>query len=225
MNRDFACLAIETATSVCSVAAQSHGRVAVLSRHTPPPQSRNIYRMIEEVMGSVDASLDTLDCIALGCGPGGFTGVRIGAAVAQALAFGARLPVCVVSTLAILARGAQRRHGADVVGACIDARMGEAYFGLYAPDDAGQLWAQVADCLVDPATFTLPGDVAIFAAGNGWAVYPAFAARQARLAGIDAAALPSAEDLLALAEPMYERGQTVAARDALPNYVRDRVIQ
>jgi tRNA threonylcarbamoyladenosine biosynthesis protein TsaB len=220
---DFACLAVEASSPVSSIAACAGGRVACSEYGSPGEQSRQVYACVSDVLREVGLGLQELDCIAFGRGPGGFTGLRVGAAVAQALAFGAGLPVCRISSLAALALAAMREHGVEHVAACIDARMGEAYIGIYRRD-GDRVVAELEDQLVTPATYTLPGEGKLFAAGGGWDAYPELAATNAaHLEGQDISLIPAADALLSLAVASYRDGQMVAPHEAVPNYVRDRV--
>ena len=76
-----------------------------------------------------------LDGIAASIGPGAFTGVRISVAVAQGLAFGAGLKVVPVTTLEALALQVLEDPDGRAL-ACLDARMGEVYWGCFAWDAA-----------------------------------------------------------------------------------------
>ena len=220
---DFACVAVETSSPISTIAACADGRVATAEYGAPGEQSRQVYACVNDVLREVGRELAALDCIAFGCGPGGFTGLRVGAAVAQALAFGVELPVCRVSSLGALAAAAMRVHGVSRVAACVDARMGEAYIGVYRRAGDG-LVAEVADCLIAPDDFVLPVAGGLFAAGGGWEAFPALASRNAaRLDGMDAGIRPAAEAVLGLAADAYRAGRTVAPHAAIPNYVRDRV--
>ena len=75
-----------------------------------------------------------LDAIAASVGPGAFTGVRISVAVAQGLAFGADLKVVPISTLEALALQVIEQDRRAL--ACLDARMGEVYWGCFTADAA-----------------------------------------------------------------------------------------
>ncbi len=220
----FRCLAIETSQPACSIAATVGGRRATREYAAPGEQSRRVYECIREVLDELGQTLAELDCIAFGCGPGGFTGLRVGAAVSQSLAYGAGLPVCRISSLAVLAAGAMHESGADVVAACLDARMGEAYIGIYANDADTGLQMLLADQLVEPATFTFPDGIVALAAGNGWAVFPEMLERNAgAIIDTDMARLPSAATLLELAAIEFRAGRVVSPEEALPNYIRDKV--
>ena len=87
--------------------------------------------MVHAVLTEAGCTLADLDGIAASIGPGAFTGVRIAVSVVQGLAFGAVLPVVGVTTLEALAAQAVR-GGAETVLACLDARMGEVYWGWFA---------------------------------------------------------------------------------------------
>ncbi|MDP6675357.1 MAG: tRNA (adenosine(37)-N6)-threonylcarbamoyltransferase complex dimerization subunit type 1 TsaB, partial [Gammaproteobacteria bacterium] len=114
-QKAFTCLAIELAAGVGSVAACIGTQTTSREYPVPSMQSREIYSGVREVLDDLGLELAALDCIAFGCGPGAFTGLRVAAAAAQALAYGAGIPVARVSSLASLAAGAARRHSVDCV--------------------------------------------------------------------------------------------------------------
>lgn len=222
---DFRCLAIETSSAVSSIAACSNGRIARSEYGSPGEQSRQVYICVRDVLRDIGLELSDLDCVAFGAGPGGFTGLRVGAAVAQSLAFGNGLQVCRVSSLAVLAAGVIRDNGPCVVAACVDARMNEAYLGLYGAESGG-LACRFADRLVDPEAFRLPAKIggSLFAAGGGWSAYPAlYDANAGFMAASDMRAIPDATALLVLAALEFQAGRAVAPHEAVPNYVRDNV--
>src|SRR5690606_41736875 len=81
----------------------------------------------ERLLAEAGVARTALDAIAVGRGPGAFTGVRLGVAIAQGIALALDLPVAPVSTLAAPATPA----GGDRILAAIDARMGEVYLGAF----------------------------------------------------------------------------------------------
>ena len=84
--------------------------------------------MIDEILANSGLRLNQVDALAFGRGPGSFTGVRVGAGIAQGLALGADLPVIPISNLTAMAQAAFELHQAENVVAAIDARMNEVYF-------------------------------------------------------------------------------------------------
>jgi tRNA threonylcarbamoyladenosine biosynthesis protein TsaB len=117
-------LGIDTATPATAVARLDRGS-ATERRDDPPPGARpnHASRLLELVEELVD-DWRAVSRIAVGVGPGGFTGLRIGIATARALAQANDIPLVGVSSLAALAAGAPA--GRPVV-AVIDARRGEVF--------------------------------------------------------------------------------------------------
>lgn len=187
--------------------------------------SSTVFEWVQELLQEAATSLTQLDCIAFGAGPGSFTGVRIAVALAQGLGYARGLPLCPVSTLAALAAGAlQADTRADTAACCLDARMGEVYFGVYRRDAADGVQAVAADALRKPASVCLPEHGSVLAAGPGWTAHPEMAERlRSRLLTIDSDRLPTAADVARLASSRFLAGLVVSAADALPNYLRDRV--
>ncbi len=220
----FSCLAIETATDLPSVALLRDGRLAVREVRGMRAPSSTVFEWVHELLEEAATSLTELDCIAFGAGPGSFTGVRIAVALAQGLGYARGLPLCPVSTLAALAAGALQDARADTAACCLDARMGEVYFGVYRRDAGGGVQAVAADALLKPASVCLPEHGSVLAAGPGWTAHPEMAERlRSRLLTVDSDRLPSAADVARLARPRFLAGLVVSAADALPNYLRDRV--
>ena len=128
-------LAFDTATEATTVALDRPPDSAVEARDDPQPGQRpgHVTRLLPLIASVLDESgvgWSDLDRLAVGTGPGTFTGLRIGIATARALASAAKLPLVGVSTLESLARHAQARaaiESCDYVVGVIDARRGEAF--------------------------------------------------------------------------------------------------
>ena len=130
-------LAIDTSSAWCSVAL-SCGDNLPLFRHEPVSAgaSQLLLPWIDAFLSEADVSLQDLDAIAIGVGPGAFTGVRLGLAVTQGLAISAALPVLPITSLdAIAAQLVQSSHfkssDTKTFAVLIDARMDEVYWAKY----------------------------------------------------------------------------------------------
>lgn len=236
-------LALETATEHCSVAIwqrDAAGQLQILARrqHAPRQQTELILPMVDELLAESGLALTQLTALAYSCGPGAFTGVRIAAAVAQGLAFGADLPVVPVSSLQTLAQAAYRQHGARAVLAAFDARMQEIYAGAYALDANGLMQAITPEVAGAPANlpaalvtawaaylaeYEQSSGVVSVAAGSGWATYGDSLTQTFTVQQIYADLAPDAEDLATLAVAAVQAGKAVAPELALPVYLRDDV--
>ena len=214
-------LALETSTNACSVAVMTAAGIYELHEIAPRQHTERLFTLIERVLVEAGITRSALDLIAFGHGPGAFTGVRVAAAVAQGMALARDLPLAPVSTLAALAAGGARLHGARQVVAALDARRDEVYLAALRFDAAFDIeQVVIADCVVAPETVTLANPALWLAVGNGWGTY------HARLA-VDVAAMPRAPllyphatDVARLGLARYARGAAVAVADAVPVYLR-----
>ena len=225
MTTDFKCIAVETATEHCSVAAANGQRQFMRHLSSPRDSSREVYAAINAVLAKVELDATQLTCVAFGCGPGSFTGLRIAAGVAQGLAYARNLPVCRVSTLAAIAHNAYSSQHSGPVAVALDARMGEGYFGFYNKTSNDELVAVEPDCLTEPGTLRIPTELDEWlAAGPGWQNWPvALENNQAVIANQDSNVWPDANAVLTLARQDFHKGRTVDSAAALPNYIRNRV--
>ena len=97
-------LALETTSDICSVAVGNFRRMVENTRLAPRLHNAILLELIDESLKALEATLDDCECIAYSHGPGSFTGIRIGASVAQGIAFASSLPVYGVDTSAVMAR-------------------------------------------------------------------------------------------------------------------------
>jgi tRNA threonylcarbamoyladenosine biosynthesis protein TsaB len=216
-------LALETATEACSVALAVDGRVLARHEIAPRRHAELVLPMCRDLIAEAGIARSNIDAVAVGRGPGAFTGVRLAIAIAQGLALAWDRPVVPVSTLAALAHGAA--PGADAICAAIDARMGEVYLGLYRRS-GGELVAVADEQLVAPAAAQLPDGAECWCGiGTGFAAQDALLARrlESRLVGLDASALPTAAAVAALALAAHARGEGIDAAAVRPVYLRDKV--
>lgn len=221
-------LAFELSTEACSVAVWSDG--AVRARHEVAPRRHAELALpwAEALLAEAGLARTQLDAIAVGRGPGAFTGVRLGISIAQGIALALDRPVVPVSTLAVLARGAHDGVPARVLAA-IDARMHEVYAGAFALDAAGHVIALDAERVAAPDAVALPagapGDAPWRGVGTGFAAGQGALAQAlaGQLVVHDAAALPHAADLAALAAEAYARGGAIAPEAVEPAYLRNQV--
>jgi tRNA threonylcarbamoyladenosine biosynthesis protein TsaB len=191
--------------------------------------AQEILGMVDRILAQGGVTLASLSGIAAGIGPGSFTGVRVSVAVAQGLAFGAGLPVVPVTSLEALALAAIGRGAARAL-ACLDARMGEVYWGCYVAQPAGLLSAAGAPAVGPPAGVRLPeadprlGSGPFVGIGRGFAVYPELA----DIPGLsvdpgDARALPQAGEMARLGAARLAAGGGIDPQFLEPLYVRDKV--
>ena len=225
-------LALDTATEACSAALSLDGAMSERYEVIGRGHAEQLLPMVQELLAEAGVALAALDGIAFGRGPGSFTGLRIGAGVAQGLAFGAGLRVAPISDLAALASRAATLRGERFVLACLDARMAQVYWAAYDCADPAAPVALMPEAVSDPERVWLPdvkqtarGDSPLFlGAGHGFAAYPALhTLLGARLGGYDADLLPHAREIALIGDREFRRGSGVDPELAVPVYLRDEV--
>src|SRR5690606_19412942 len=144
-GRPMKLLAFETSTEACSVALWLDGEVRERHERAPRRHAELALPWAEALLAEAGVAKSALDAIAVGRGPGAFTGVRLGIALAQGIALALDRPVVPVSTLLALAAPV----AGDCVIAAIDARMGEVYLGAFLRDD-GLLVGLQPEAVGDP---------------------------------------------------------------------------
>jgi len=216
-------LAIDTSCGAASVAVVESGQaepLAVMTKRMARGHADALAPMVEEVMRGLDGGFASLSRIAVATGPGSFTGIRVGLAMARAMAVALAIPVVGVSTLAAFAAPLLSAPRPGIIAAAIDARHGSVYF---------QLFEASGRPLGPPRCDTARECVRAIGAGPAWLAGDAAAliANEAQRAGLpyDLGAAGDAPDIVALAwmglavdpatnpaRPIY-----VKAPDARPN--------
>lgn len=136
-------LALETATSACTVAVVRAGSLLTeLTLQVPRAHSTRLMPLVAQAIEESGIPKQELDGIAVGIGPGSFTGLRIGLATAKGLAWALNKPCVGVPTLKAMAYGTGAQMG--LVVPMLDAKRGEVFAGIYAAGDRNPAtWAEL----------------------------------------------------------------------------------
>lgn len=217
-------LNIETATDVCSVALSAEGKIVFAKESTEERSHANILGVfVEETMQYVRCNGLRIDAVAVSCGPGSYTGLRIGVSEAKGLCYGLRVPLIAIKTLEIMAQQIINRADIErdtLLCPMIDARRMEVYAAIY-NSNLETIRNTSAD-IVDNTTYQeylKDGKVAFF--GNGSA--------KCKKEIIDSNAVfidniyPKAEDMVDLAEFAFAQKNFVDIAYFEPFYLKDFV--
>lgn len=174
--------------------------------------------------------LNELDAIAVGIGPGAFTGVRLGVAAVQGLAISCDLPILAVTSMDAIAAQLSKTHDFELAKPrnfviAIDARMDEIYWAKYeSPSQQQNLPKRIGDIhLSKPEELDLT-DIQ-FLAGSALEVYGDRLFTKITLASnaLDAQIHLSALGILDCAKQALKEGRQINVRELEPLYVRDKV--
>ena len=128
-------LHIETSTDVCSVAVSEDTQVIFQQDdHSGPNHAERLGSMIDEALSFTDNHAIPFDAVAVSCGPGSYTGLRIGVSMAKGICYGRNLKLIAVPTLELLCVPVLLREIPEedaLLCPMLDARRMEVYSGIY----------------------------------------------------------------------------------------------
>jgi tRNA threonylcarbamoyladenosine biosynthesis protein TsaB len=216
-------LGIETSTTQTTVAVGSEqGLLAETLIAGRSPKHELVAPNVERVLGWADLSLSSVGGIAVGLGPGLFTGMRVGIATAKTLAQTLSVPIVGAASLDLLAYPA--RYGRRLICACVDAKRGEVFFAFYRPLPGG-VGRQTPFQVASPDRLVSELEAAgedILLVGNGGIVHRRRLEEAGMHVEVASAAFgyPSAAALVELAVPRFVREDFGRPQDVQPIYVR-----
>jgi tRNA threonylcarbamoyladenosine biosynthesis protein TsaB len=225
-----AILALETSTPVAraGVFDADSGAALASAEAVSDRHSSNLLRLCVEVTDRAGVAISDLGAITCGAGPGSFTGLRVGFAVAKGLAMPFGVPLLLVSSLEALAWD-MRAFGAagELCVPCLDAGKGQVYAALFERQGEGGIVSRSEEWAVTPqalpaALAAVIARPAVFAcAGTGAKRYREILAAEGgagwRFPEVDG---PSAAAVAALGLDRYRRGQFEDLAAAVPRYGR-----
>lgn len=214
-------LGFDTSTEACSVGLYLNGEMTSRFELTPRRHTECVLPWCDALLEQAQCTKKDLDAIAVGIGPGAFTGVRLAVSLAQGMALGLSIPVVAVSTLACMAQTCQ--HDGPIM-VLIDARMDECYVGYYQKIEG--IVQKIADeQLLAPENIQLPTSGNWIGVGSGFTSYANRIAKSvlSQMRCVDAKALPQPEAFLQLAVAEFNAGNACAPEFVEPTYLRDKV--
>lgn len=232
-------LAVDTSSAYCSVALSHQGVVSGEHLMTEQSHSENVLPMVRRLLESRGMAVQDVDAFVVGIGPGGFTGVRLGVAVVQGLAYATGKQVIALPSLLALAQAAFETQPVEMtVLVANDARMNQVYWAAYHFDAAGDystVQAPSLGVLDDVVAFAelqgVSAQKTMQLAGNAWTVFEAFKAWSLahEAQGIRVAVMnhdaPNALHLLPAAQRRFAVNGGLPPHDVSPLYVRDKIAQ
>ena len=222
-------LCIETGTDICSVGLSRDGELVSLRESDEGrDHAKRVGVFVDELLRETGIAPDELDAIAVGMGPGSYTGLRIGVSFAKGMCYGLQIPLVAVGSLDALAEVAIEDNEAGLLDVkdwndavlcpMVDARRMEVYTRLF--NAAGEPLSEVSAEIVTEESFAewrKGRQLVIF--GNG--------AAKCREILPDATYVnitPSARGLARLAEQRLQEGKTEDIAYFEPFYLKDFIV-
>ena len=208
-------LAIETSSDACSLSLSFNDDDFHFHEILPKQHTERLLIEIKALLEQANAQLQDLNAIAVGCGPGSFTGIRLACSIGQGLAFSNDLKAIRVSSLEVLARNINTQLGADRIVSIVDARMQQLYVGEF-------LYSK--ERLVTSDTFVIPIEEFklptykenTFFVGDGCNLIENQLKKISKNIFLN---LPLASDLLSIAKDKYINEELLEPAELLPIYL------
>ena len=222
-------LCIETGTDICSVGLARNGELVSLRESDEGrDHAKKVAVFVDELLRETDVAPDELDAVAVGMGPGSYTGLRIGVSFAKGMCYALGIPLVAVGSLDALAEVAVEDHEAGIIDVenwsqarlcpMVDARRMEVYTQLF--DTAGKPLTEVKAEVVGPESFSeWRGGAPFVIFGNG-AAKCAEVLPDATLVRV----APSARGVARLAQAAYDRQEFVDVAYFEPFYLKNFVV-
>lgn len=207
-------LAIETSSEACSLALGLGRKEKFLHEVNQHKHTERLLGLIQNLMQDQKLNFKELHAIAVGCGPGSFTGVRLACAVAQGLSYSSDIPVIKVSSLEIMAEHFHKKYQAQEVVILINAHMNQIYMGRFYYKDQLVSSSEVGIPIQEftPNDF---GDNTYFA-GDGCGLVKEKLNKYHQKVYKH---YPNALDLLAIARKKLDKGETIFPQNLIPVYL------
>ena len=222
-------LCIETGTDICSVGLARDGELISLRESAEGrDHAKKVGVVVDELLREMDVMPDELDAVAVGKGPGSYTGLRIGVSFAKGLCYGLQIPLIAVGSLDAMTEVAREDFEAGILGVeslddkwlcpMVDARRMEVYAQVFSSSGVAQ--CDVRAEVVGEESFSewrKERKMVIF--GNG-----AAKCREVLPDAIYVNVTPSARGLARLAEERLKAGEVEDIAYFEPFYLKDFIV-
>lgn len=217
-------LYIETATSVCSVAVSQNGKIIFQREETTGPSHAQVLgAFVKDAVDELQKLNLKPDAVAVSCGPGSYTGLRIGVSEAKGLCYGWSVPLIAIETLTIMAAGVRRKgliSEDTLLCPMIDARRMEVYDAIF--DSSLAKVKDVSADIIDESSFAeylSTNKIAFFGDGSDKCKSAITHPNAIFLNNI----YPHAEDMIELAEGAFNKKEFVDVAYFEPFYLKEFV--
>ena len=208
-------LAIETSSDACSVSLSFDNYEYHFHEILPKQHTERLLIEIKILLKLARAQLQDLDAIAVGCGPGSFTGIRLACSIAQGLAFSNNLKTIQISSLEVLAKNINTKLGAEPIVSIVDARMQQLYIGEFSYSKEGLVSSNIFVLPVEEFNSSVYEENTFFV-GDGCDLVRKELTEISTNIFLN---LPLAEDLLSIAKDKYTNNELLEPAELLPMYL------
>ena len=215
------CIAIDTSTRRFCLGVKNSSNYFDRSVNKSTDHAKDIFKRIDDVLKLANTSIEELDFLAVGIGPGRFSGLRVSISAIKSISYVLSIPIVAISSLEIIAREIMEKNDKENVILIEDAGRGNLYIGSYALKN--HEFIKLSDDRVTNINEIEISETDALIAGSGIIRYPDLKINSKLLLSQTGEEYLNSRTMIDHALEQFNKGNTIDCMNLKPNYLFDEV--
>ena len=215
------CIAIDTSTRRFCLGVKNSSDYFDRSVNKSTDHAKEIFKRIDDVLKLANTSIEELDFLAVGIGPGRFSGLRVSISAIKSISYVLSIPIVATSSLEIIAREIMEKNNKENVILIEDAGRGNLYIGSYALKN--HEFIKLSDDRVANINEIEISETDALIAGSGIIRYPDLKIDSNSLLNQNGEEYLNSRTMIDHALEQFNKGNTIDCMNLKPNYLFDEV--
>lgn len=215
------CIAIDTSTRRFCLGVKNSSNYFDRSVNKSTDHAKDIFKRIDDVLKLANTSIEELDFLAVGIGPGRFSGLRVSISAIKSISYVLSIPIVATSSLEIIAREIMEKNNKENVILIEDAGRGNLYIGSYALKN--HEFIKLSDDRVANINEIEISETDALIAGSGIIRYPDLKIDSKSLLNQTGEEYMNSRTMIDHALEQFNKGNTIDCMNLKPNYLFDEV--
>ena len=215
------CIAIDTSTRRFCLGVKNSSDYFDRSVDESTDHAKEIFKRIDDVLKLANTSIEELDFLAVGIGPGRFSGLRVSISAIKSISYVLSIPIIAISSLEIIAREIMEKNDKENVILIEDAGRGNLYIGSYALKN--HEFIKLSDDRVANINEIKISQTDALIAGSGIIRYPDLKINSKSLLNQNGEEYLNSRTMIDHAVEQFNKGNTIDCMNLKPNYLFDEV--
>ena len=215
------CIAIDTSTRRFCLGVKNSSNYFDRSVNKSTDHAKDIFKRIDDVLKLANTSIEELDFLAVGIGPGRFSGLRVSISAIKSISYVLSIPIVAISSLEIIAREIMEKNDKENVILIEDAGRGNLYIGSYALKN--HEFIKLSDDRVANINEIEISETDALIAGSGIIRYPDLKIDSKLLLNQTGEEYLNSRTMIDHALEQFNKGNTIDCMNLKPNYLFDEV--
>ena len=215
------CIAIDTSTRRFCLGVKNSSDYFDRSVDESTDHAKEIFKRIDDVLNLANTSIEELDFLAVGIGPGRFSGLRVSISAIKSISYVLNIPIIAISSLEIIAREMMEKNDKENVILIEDAGRGNLYIGSYALKN--HEFIKLSDDRVADINEIKISQKDVLIAGSGIIRYPDLKINSKSLLNQTGEEYLNSRTMIDHAVEQFNKGNTIDCMNLKPNYLFDEV--